>query len=371
MARTGGLGLRCWLVAWGTRVGLCVLGLAVGWSGAVLSAQDAAPQDEPIHTLHVYTNLIQIPTLVLGANRERLKKPIAESRFSVSIDSGRWFRATHVRQEGEDPISLSILLDVSGDEAKLMPKIADAIADLGPLSLHSKDHISIYAMDCSLVRSLNDQPAETGQLKRSVDSALEPWMIRRQDKHRENCKQKVHLWDALAYLAGELYKLPGRRVILAVSEGDDEGSDRTWNEVRTYAQATGVAVFGVTYVPAYATNINSAGRRGSSEDSFRSLCELSGGMVFPTDARSLADTLKRFTTTVRERYIVEFPRPANATSGEHSMEVKVANSADFIRSAGISVPIPDAALLADPATVPSDPKLTPEMGTRHPMTNPQ
>jgi len=371
MARFGGLGLRCWLVAWGTRVGLCALGLGVVWSGAVLSAQDAAPQDGPIHTLHVYANLIQIPTLVLGANRERLKKPIAESRFSVSIDSGRWFRATHVRQEGEDPISLSILLDVSGEEAKLMPKIADAIANLWPLSLHPKDHVSIYALDCSLVRSLNDQPAETGQLKRSVDSALEPWMIRRQEKPKQNCKQKVHLWDALTYLTGELYKLPGRRVILALSTGDDEGSDRTWNEVRTYAQATGVAVFGMTYVPAYANNSSSAVLRRSSEDPFHSLCELSGGMVFLTDARSLADTLRLFTTTVRERYIVEFPRPANATSGEHSMEVKVANSADFIRSAGISVPIPDAALLADPTTVPSDPTRTPELGTRKPLTTPQ
>jgi hypothetical protein len=371
MARSGGLGLRCWFVALGARFGLCALGLSVVWSGAVLSAQDAAPQDGPIHTLHVYTNLIQIPVLVLSPNRERLNKPIAESRFSVSIDSGRWFRATHVRQEGEDPISLSILLDVSGDEAKLMPKIADAIADLAPLSLHLKDHVSIYGLDCSLVRSLNDQVAETGQLKRSVDIALEPWMIRRQEKPKQNCKQGVHLWDALTYLTGELYKLPGRRVILALSTGDDEGSDRTWNEVRTYAQATGVAVFGMSYVPAYATNSNSAILRRSSEDPFRSLCELSGGMVFLTDARSLADTLKRFTTTVRERYIVEFPRPANATSGEHSMEVKIGNSADFIRSAGISVPIPDADLLADPTTVPSDPSRTPELGTRRPMTKPQ
>jgi hypothetical protein len=40
--------------------------------------------------------LIQIPTLVLGPNRERLKKPIAEKRFSVRIGNESWFRATHV-----------------------------------------------------------------------------------------------------------------------------------------------------------------------------------------------------------------------------------------------------------------------------------
>ncbi len=106
----------------------------------MLAAQDVpGQQNEPIHTLHVYTNLMQIPTLVLGPNRERLEKPIAESRFSVSIDNGPWFRATHVRREGDDPISLSILLDVSGDSSALMPKIADAISGLAPLSLQARD----------------------------------------------------------------------------------------------------------------------------------------------------------------------------------------------------------------------------------------
>jgi hypothetical protein len=51
------------------------------------------------------------------------------------------------------------------------------------------------------------------------------------------------------------------------------------------------------------------------------------------------------------------------------MVVKVAKGEeDFIRSAGISVPLPDAAVLADPTTVQSDPSLTPELGTRKVVT---
>jgi hypothetical protein len=150
MARFGGLGFCCRSTARRTSFWLCVLGLAVGWSGVALVAQQpTAVVDGGVPTLHVYTNLIQIPTLVLGPNRERLKTPIAEKRFSVRIDSGPWFRATHVRREGDDPISLSILLDVSGDASKLMPKISDVIAGLAPLSLHPKDHVSIYVLDCS------------------------------------------------------------------------------------------------------------------------------------------------------------------------------------------------------------------------------
>lgn len=82
-------------------------------------------------------------------------------------------------------------------------------------------------------------------------------------------------------------------------------------------------------------------------------------------------TIHRFVTLVRERYIVEFPRPANATSGEHVKEIRISGEDYFIRPAGTSVPLPDPALLVDPTTVPSDPSLTPEVGKRRPMREPQ
>jgi hypothetical protein len=93
-------------------------------------------------------------------------------------------------------------------------------------------------------------------------------------------------------------------------------------------------------------------------------------MVLLSPPSSLDFTLQRFVTLVRERYIVEFPRPANATPGTHSQEVRIARSKDFIRPAGISVPIPDASVLSDPTTVPSDPSLTPQLGMRRPMAKP-
>jgi hypothetical protein len=354
----------------------CAEALATALCCATLLAQTPpVSQNEPIqpiHTLHVYTNLIQIPTLVLGPNRERINKPIAESRFSVSIDGGSWFRATHVRMEGDDSITLSILLDARGDVASLMPKINDAIANLAPLSLHSKDHVSIYTLDCELISYIRDAPVDSANLKRGVDEALKTWMERRQEKHRANCQRSVQLWDALNFVTTALSQLPGRRVVLVVSDGHDEGSKHSWSEVRTSAQANGVAVFGMSYLAPFAIASRIAYPRQSYENPFDSLCQLSGGMVFQTNVSALAESLKTFVTTLRERYIVEFPRPSNSTAGEHGMEVKVAKGDTyFIRSAGIAVPLPDAAVLADPTTVSTGPAKTPEMGSRRILTKPQ
>ncbi len=337
----------------GLAAGLCLL----GGSSDRLRAQDGA-----VPTLHVYTNTIQIPVLVLGPNYERVK-PITANRFSVSLDSGPWFRATHVRPEGDDPISLTVLLDESGEARRLLPQMTAALAGLGAGSLTARDRVSLYAMECSQVHRIPDLPADTAQLKIAMDQLLEPWRGRSAEKHGTKCERPGYLWDTLAFIARQQEQVPARRVILAVSDGVDEGSQRTWKEAGSFATTYGVAIFGLRVMRA--VEIVSAWRSWSAEDPFRTLCEASGGVVQWTATDRLENTFREFVTRLRERYVVEFPRPYKTTAGVHSLEVRVDKSGnDIVRPAGISVPLPDAAVLKDPNTVPADPARTPEMGNR-------
>jgi hypothetical protein len=343
-----------------------------------------APKDDPVLTLHVYTNLVQVPTLALKMNHDLIEKPIAESRFSVSIDGGRWFRATHVRQEGEDPISLSILLDARGDTAGLLPKMGYAMGNLAPLSLHARDMVSLYALDCSLVRSLNSASADSGALKKGVAAVLEPSLLHKSNHGETSCELRGHLWDGLGQVAVALSGLPGRQVILVVTDGHDTGSKHSWDEVREFAQAKGIAIFALNYAPFSSVGMGnyragrgvylpSGGGASAADKPLMSACELSGGIVMRMSDRSgLSKSLERFVTMLRERYIVEFPRPANSTAGEHGLEVKIDKGAYImIRPSGVSVPLPDPALMADPLTIQAGPSQAPEEGTRKVIKKPQ
>jgi hypothetical protein len=155
-----------------------------------------------------------------------------------------------------------------------------------------------------------------------------------------------------------LSSLPGRRVILAVTYGHDQGSSNTWNELRRSAAAGAVAIFGMTpheLLP-------------SPEDAFALVCGLTGGVVLATDKSKIPRDLERFTDMLRDRYILEFPRTDNAPAGLHGIDVTIANSNAVIRSTGISVPIADPRILADPTTVPSDPSHAPQLGKRRILT---
>ena len=363
---TSGMAKGSWFAfGRGTLIAFCVWALWL-WTAGSFAAR---AQDADVLTLHVYTNTIQIPVLVLGADQRKLA-PIAPDRFRVSFDGGPPFRASHVRLEGDDPISLAILLDMSGSELELSAKLENAITELAPLSLGTKDHVSIYGLDCEFTRYASDVTADEEHLKTAVHEALQPATGRRHVKHGSKCESQVHLWDALAFVTNQLSGLPGRRVILAVSDGQDRGSTHKWNEVRAFAQNSAVAVFGMRYVPWLSDDSPAMGN--AMEDPFRSICELSGGLVFSANRADVAKRLQGFVAMVRGRYIVEFPRPRNSTRGQHQFVVTIDKSQAFIRSTGISVPLPDSKVLADPTTVlPSEKNPAPEEGTRPILQTPQ
>ncbi len=332
-----------------------ILFVLAAFSTVVLAAQDSNPT-----TFHVYVNLLQIPVLVIAPNGASAA-PIAESRFAISLDSGPKFRPTHVRLEGEDPIALTVVLDVSGSGRSLMPGIDEAIAALAPLSLHPADRVSFYALGCTLnvarVASTEEVVADQIQLKLGVEAAMRSGPGGGRANARTPCTPKVHLWDALAYVTQQMSERPGRRVILVISDGQDKGSANTWNNLRRFAAASAVSIFGIT-------DDSTSAQHMKAEDIFQSLCQQTGGIVLSANRRTLHDKLKEITDRVRGRYIVEFPRQDRAKAGAHSFLVTIDNSDSLILSSGISVPMADPHVLADPMTVPKNPAAEPEMGDR-------
>jgi hypothetical protein len=298
---------------------------------AALGAAGLGAQDEKITTLHAYSNLVQIPVLVLGNNREPLP-PIEERRFFVSLDSGPRFRVTHARLEGDDPISLAILLDLGQPDPRLM-----------------------------------DEATGPAALKNHVDVVLQPW-VSRGHKRAKGCQKRWPLWDSLAAITRAISRQPGRHVILAVTDGEDEGSKNSWNDLREFAQERGVAIFGLVQ-PDVLPHVGTAVRSGyNGETIFTSLCELTGGLVLTSDEQDLAKQLAWFVTLVRARYIVEFPQPRDTTVGQHDMQIIIEKTSAFIRSTGIGLPLDDPAILNDPTTIPSDPANAPVPGKRKILT---
>ena len=261
-------------------------------------------------------------------------------------------------------------------EPSLMLHLDEAVAALAPQNLTPHDHVTIFAMDCGLLRSLDDVPAGPAVLKAGIDSALDRWFSHRKDKHPPACNQRVQLWDAMAFAMKKISASPGRRVLLAVTAGHDGGSRTQWNDLLHYSQEKGVAVFGYSLGSARAATFAVMRSRGAAgtmmdtgqakEDPFDAICESSGAMIMPADPDFVPKQLVRFTQVVRERYILEFTRPRNDEPGEHNIVVTIPRAAPraYIRSAGVTFMVPEGELANDPDTIPRDASDAPELGKR-------
>lgn len=334
---------------------------------AYAQQEDPPPTHDPHpYTLHVYTNLVQVPTLVLGENRKPLPA-IPRKDFAITLDGGPPFAPTQMRMQGDDPLSLAILLDVSDKQHSLAKVFADTLAAVTPLSLRPHDHVSIYAVDCKLFRSSFDVPADPETLSKGVSSVLAlPALHNGKDKPA--CGSTLRLWEAVFLVSRQLADLPGRRAIFLATQANDHSSALHVTDVARYAAARGIAVFALRNKEEWDRDhiehnplTDRTGRPiggssySASEDPLTLLCETSGGLVLPSTSSHLQQNLQDLVTLLRNRYILEYPRPKDTTAGLHSLDVRLPNQQAFIRPTGVTTTIEDPALANDPNVVPVAP----------------
>ena len=326
---------------------------------------DPAPPPN-LYTLHVYANLMQFPTLVLGTDL-RPMKPVPREKFDISIDGGPIFHPTKMRLEGDDPISLAVLLDAGGEQSGVVRGFAQAFAQLIPGWLHPQDRVSIYAVDCTVMRTLKDTPAVAPEhITEGVVNVLAAPRLHG-TKTKPACGYSLHLWDAMTVVAQDLGDSPSRRVLLVVSRGRENGSKNNFAAAADYLSSEGVAVFGLRDNSGYGQSMSPFGapmaRRGNlggigslnEDDLLGMMCARNGGMVLDASNPGVAESLQHLIELLRGRYIIEYPRPDDKKAAVHTLDITIAGTNAFIRPTGGSSPIPDPAIAADPNTVPSTP----------------
>jgi hypothetical protein len=331
-----------------------------------LHAQDTTPQAP---TLEVYANLVQVPVLAMVP----ASTPPSSLQFAVSLDSGPPFPTPHVRLEGNDPVTLAILLDLSnGQQRNYDDAFFAAVATMAQQELRPADRVSVYSMDCQLERTADNIPADPEKLKRAIDEAIHSPEVHRPSRSRPSCLNAPFLWDSIAYLSGQLTTHPGRRVVVAITDGHDGHSAPKLAELRNFLNMSAVAIFGFSVTPR-STPIFAY---QPVENAFANLVQMSGGWVFTVSRTELPTFVSVMPRMLRRRYIVEFPRPDSLTTGPHSIVVTICDAKGVpvtpanVRPTGLSLPISDPAVLADPNTVPADPSQAPTPGDRRILTPP-
>jgi Ca-activated chloride channel family protein len=297
------------------RVARSLLAMALpGLGGVALAAPtspSALPQEAPQAVFRSGVEVVTVSAAVRD-RRGRVVKNLRKEDFEV-LDSGV---GTAIRDffVGDSPISLAVLLDISGSMAVggNMDRARNAVS-MATMNLARKgDEAALFTFDSKL-REVVPFTEDLESL-RSVSLAGKPWGV-------------TSLYDAvgsMAQLVGA--RLNRHRALLVVTDGIDTGSTLSPGQVSAIASAIDVPVYLLMVVnpvdhPGGAFEANASEGRAANTASLADLSRWTGGdlrIVSVPAQMSLA--VRDLFLELRHQYLITFEPGARA--GWHPIEVR-------------------------------------------------
>jgi len=217
--------------------------------------------------------------------------------------------------ESVAPVSVMLALDASGSMTKVSPAVMEA-AHAFVSSLKPEDPLGIELF------------ADRAEMAHDLSPAR--WV-----SHRNIQRYVAHggtaLYDSLVDSMVRLSTVPGRRVVVVMTDGRDEnatssgpGSTRSWDDVLATARTTGATVYAI----GFGTNVDVA--------RLVELTSLTGGEAyFTNDISQLPEHYQRIVDDLHRRYVLAYTSTNSERDGSwRAVGIKTSDPALKVRSPG-------------------------------------
>ena len=245
----------------------------------------------------VDSTLVPIPVTVFDANGRAVTN-LKLSDFDLKIDG----KAAEIGEvtRSETPVRLAMLFDNSSSVmiAREFEKEA-ALKFFRRVIRPEKDLAALFSV--STVTKL-EQPftAEISSLTRAIELFAEP-------------TGATALLDGVIQAADYLNAIPGRRVIVIVSDGDDTASDSTLEQALRALQLSNVQVY-IVKTTDFENYKRTGSRRGNAnlrqlaaERRMIEFANQTGGMVHsPLDERELDEAFRQIIAALSQQYFLSY-----------------------------------------------------------------
>jgi Ca-activated chloride channel family protein len=184
----------------------------------------------------VDVDVVQV-TVTVSDGRGKFVPSVPQAAFHL-FEDGHPQTITHFASE-DVPLELVAAIDISGSMAPAMPKLKKAVKEfLGDVP--PQDQVTLLGFNDSIF-TLTRKATDPAERVKAVDR-LAPW-------------GSTALYDVLLRGVEMLGRQPGRKALVVFTDGEDQGSHATINDVERRLQSTDVTLYmigqgrGVTMEP--------------------------------------------------------------------------------------------------------------------------
>lgn len=231
-------------------------------------------------------------------------------------------------RESDLPLTIGLLVDVSGSQENLIEIERRAASAFFQSVLKKKDvaFLISFGADSELLQDITGSP-------RLLQDGLNHLKLNAgfQGIHPGPVPTATHprgtvLYDAVSLAATDrLAKEVGRKVIVLITDGDDQGSTLTIKQAIADAQKADAVIYGMYYVDPRAGMGRGMTFGGAGEGPLRKMSEETGGRVFHIDrGHSLDDAFTQLQQEMRSQYVIGWsPKSDRKDGAYHTVDLRL------------------------------------------------
>ena len=251
---------------------------------------------------------------------------LAQSEVEI-LENGQPQDIFTFKKEFDLPLTLSMLIDVSGSERYTLPLLKDAGGNFIDSVLRTgKDTAAVvkFEGEATVVQGLTSNPARVRRALEEIGFvAPPPVSIYGGATPPINGRSRqggTSLWDSIVATCSDLLaREPGRKTIILLTDGEDTTSRMKIGDAIDEALRAEVVI--------YSIGIGDPGYGGVNEGALKRISESTGGRaVFPKRPRELEQAFIQLEQDLRQQYLLAYEPKNEAADGSfRKIEIRVAN----------------------------------------------
>ncbi len=287
---------------------------------AAQQPKPAAQQEEDLPVIKVDVDLVN----VLFSLRDKKNALIGTGKkedFTV-FEDGKQQEVKVFARETDLPLTIGLLVDVSGSQDRLIPEERSAAGQFFEQVLRKKDMAFLisFGAEAELLQDLTGSPRllreGLGQLRLNAGvGGLHPGPV-------PTAKQRgTILYDAVVLAADEKLKQEvGRKAIVLITDGVDVGSTYTRQQAIEAAHRADTMIYSVYFA-------DFRGFGGGGEGDLKRMAEETGGRFFSVGRnQTLSDIFRQIQEEMRSQYVIGYSSTNDARDGAfRKLEIRPAD----------------------------------------------